>query len=236
MGLLDKIFGREPAQGQPGQTATPRAGSGPRDSGPQDSGPQDSGHQDSGPAGSEDERAIARYRYLLRTAPPEKLEQAHTEAFARLSPDQREQVLAELSQSLPPGEAPGTSDPQAMARAATRGEMQRPGYLERTFANPSRGGGMGMGGMFAGSMLGTIAGVVVGSAIAQSLFDGYADSPEAQGDPSAGGESSEGGSGEGDAGGGDTGGGDAGGEAGGTAFGGGDSGGGGDFGGDFGGI
>ena len=36
--------------------------------------------------GSTDEQAIARYRYLLRTAPPEAIEQAHAEAFAQLTP------------------------------------------------------------------------------------------------------------------------------------------------------
>ena len=31
---------------------------------------------------SEDEQALARYRYMLKTAPPETIEQAHIEAFA----------------------------------------------------------------------------------------------------------------------------------------------------------
>ena len=30
---------------------------------------------------SEDEQALARYRYMLKTAPPETIEQAHVEAF-----------------------------------------------------------------------------------------------------------------------------------------------------------
>jgi hypothetical protein len=35
---------------------------------------------------SADEQAIARYRYMLKTAPPETIEQAHAEAFgSRLS-------------------------------------------------------------------------------------------------------------------------------------------------------
>ena len=37
-----------------------------------------------------DDQAIARYRYLLRTAPPLTIEQAHAEAFAQLTPDQRQ--------------------------------------------------------------------------------------------------------------------------------------------------
>ncbi len=35
---------------------------------------------------SEDEIAIERYRYLLRTAPPDKIEEVHAEAFAKLTP------------------------------------------------------------------------------------------------------------------------------------------------------
>ena len=67
-----------------------------------------------------DEQAIERYRYLLRTAPPDQIEQAHREAFAGLSPEQRSAVLAELSKELPPGERPTSDDPQQLARAATR--------------------------------------------------------------------------------------------------------------------
>ena len=35
---------------------------------------------------SADDQAIARYHYMLKTAPPETIEQAHAEAFAKLSP------------------------------------------------------------------------------------------------------------------------------------------------------
>lgn len=172
---------------------------------------------------SEDERAIARYKYLLRTAPPERLEEVHAEAFGQLSAQQRQQLLGQLSQDLPAGEAPRSDDPRDLARAATRAEMRQPGYMQSAFAGP------GMGSMMAGSMLGTIAGVVVGSAIADSLFGGYEQSPEAsdagEGAADAGGADSPGA--EGDAAGGDFGG-DAGGDFGGD-FGGGDFGGFGDF-------
>lgn len=225
MGFLDRILGRSSHEPAPyPQPAQPQFGEG------------------QGAGSAEDQRAIARYRYLLRTAPPDQIEQAHLEAFSRLTPDQREQVLSELSRGLPAGERLSTSEPAAMARAATRAEMRDPGFMERTLGAQRRGGvgGIGVGGMFAGSMLGTIAGVVVGSAIAESLFDGYAESPEAQDDPTA----AEGGDGSGaeatdtsgqdttgeggDVGGGDVGGGDFGGDFGG-GFGGGDFGGG-DFG------
>lgn len=201
--------------------------------------------------GLSDEAAVERYRYLLRTAPPDAIEQAHVEAFERLTPDQRREVLQALSQQVSPAERPGNDDPQTLARAATRAEMRHPGTLERAFGGMGGGGmmgaGMGMGSMF----LTLIAGSFVGTAIAQSLFggdgsfaDGYAagnaDSADQGGADDAGGDTDAGG----DFGGGESSAGDFGGQSTGdtgTDFGGGDFGGGdfggGDFGGgDFGGI
>lgn len=257
MGFLDKLFGRSD-QTQPHQQASGgygQQGYGQQGYGQQGYGQPAPGYAPGPPAQGQqqvsDEQALARYRYLLRTAPPETIEQTHAEAFAQLTPEQRQQVLAQLSQDLPQGEAPRSDDPRDMARAATRAEMRQPGYLQSSLGGMGRGGRGGvMGGGFAGSMLGTVAGVVVGSMIASAIFDGYGDSPEAQEAGDSGeGLGSEGGGegalpddgGSGDAGG-DTGG-DAGGDAGfadagydasggGADFGGGDFGGG-DFGGGF---
>ena len=82
MGLLDRLLGRRPR--------------GERGYGPPSPPPR--------PA---DEQAIERYRYLLRTAPPDQIEQAHAEAFAQLTPEQRRQVLEQLSAA---GERPGGDD------------------------------------------------------------------------------------------------------------------------------
>jgi hypothetical protein len=123
--------------------------------------------------GSSDEQAIARYRYMLRTAPPEAIEQAHTEAFARLSPEQRRKVLEQLRAATPEGAGasePVLSDPQALARYATRAEIRQPGTLERTFGAMPAAGGLGFGGMIAGSLLGSMAGTVLGTAIAQDFL------------------------------------------------------------------
>ena len=43
-----------------------------------------------GTPSSDDDAPIARYRYMLKTAPPETIEQAHAEAFAQLTPEQRD--------------------------------------------------------------------------------------------------------------------------------------------------
>ena len=121
---------------------------------------------------SSDEQAVERYRYLLRTAPPETIEEAHAEAFASLTPEQRRMVLQELSSTLSPAEraagATEDDDPRSLARLATRAEMRQPGSLERTWsAMPA---GSGMGGLMMGNFMSTIAGVVVGSMIADAFL------------------------------------------------------------------
>ncbi|MFC9919222.1 hypothetical protein [Agromyces binzhouensis] len=128
---------------------------------------------------SEDELAIERYRYLLRTAPPESIEAVHAEAFSKLTPEQRQQVYRSLAEQAPAGERLVSDDPGALARAATRQELRQPGSMERAFAGApgaagaapgARGAAPSFGSMVGGSMLGTIAGVVIGSAIAQAFL------------------------------------------------------------------
>jgi len=124
-----------------------------------------------------DEAAIERYRYMLRTAPPEAIEQAHAEAFARLTPEQRHQVLAEVGAAVPPAERAASDDPASLARMATRAEMRQPGTMERVLGRPGGmgggmgGGGIGLGGMIAGGLLASVAGAFVGTAIAEQFFD-----------------------------------------------------------------
>ncbi|GAA5156902.1 hypothetical protein GCM10023321_33840 [Pseudonocardia eucalypti] len=119
-----------------------------------------------------DEVAIERYRYMLKTAPPETIEQAHAEAFAKLTPEQRQQVLNEMSTTVPPSERATSTEPKDLARMATRAEMAQPGTMERTLGGGRRGGmGMGMGGMIAGTLLASVAGAFIGTAIADAFFD-----------------------------------------------------------------
>jgi hypothetical protein len=157
MGLLDRLFGRK---GEPrAQSAAPtyRPGRG--------------GQQPSGA----DEQALQRYRYMLETAPPETIEQAHEEAFAKLTPAQRAQVLRELAAVTPEGKraalAGDRDDPKTLAWLATRAEMRQPGVMERTFG----GRGTGMGGMMAGTIFGSFVAGFVGSMIAEQFFDSVGD-------------------------------------------------------------
>jgi hypothetical protein len=153
MGLFDKIRERFAPPG-----STPATGSQRRYDAPA------GGRQSRDP----DEVAVERYRYMLRTAPPETIEQAHAEAFAKLTPEQRRRVLQDIGAELPPGELATSDDPRSLARMATRAEMRNPGMMERTLG---RGGGMGMGGVIAGSLLASVAGAFIGTAIADSFFD-----------------------------------------------------------------
>ena len=206
MGLLDRLFGRRrPSSPYPDQYGDPRYGEQPYErpyGAPPYGAQQPYGGQPAPTAPrSADEQAIERYRYLLRTAPPDQVEAAHAEAFGKLTPEQRRQVLEQLA-AVPGAERPRGDDAQSLARAATRAEIRRPGTLERAFGGGGGGhgpggygpggygpggygggpgygggygrggmGGMGMGSMIGGSLLGTVAGVVVGSAVADALFD-----------------------------------------------------------------
>lgn len=158
MGFLDRVFGRPEERSE-----ADRPG-------------------DRSPAAPTDEQAIERYRYLLRTAPPEALEEAHAEAFARLTREQRSEVLRRFGESLPGselGEA-RSGDPRAMARAATRAEVRDPGFLERTLGRGGMGMGGGMGGVFGTSLLGSLAGTFLGTAIASHFLHGLG-GPSAEG-------------------------------------------------------
>ena len=170
-----------------------------------------------------DQQAIERYQYMLRTAPPDDIERAHEEAFERLTPEQRQMVLRGLADQVPPSEM-GGDDPKSLARMATRAEMRQPGTIERTFGGA---GAPGLGSVF----LSTLAGAFVGTAIADAFFDNDASAPgsaESDATPAAEAHGEVSGSDAGD------GGGEFGGDFGGGDFGGGDFGGGDFGGGDFG--
>ena len=210
MGFFDRLLGRED------QPPTPPV--------PQRASP-------SQPARSDDEIAVERYQYLLRTAPPDTIEQVHTEAFGKLTEEQRQMLFQKLSENANPSERPTDAAPSSLAKAATRAEIQEPGSLQRAFGgNGGQGvggrGGPSFGSMMGSSILGTVAGFVIGSALVSAFMPPMDGATDASGSDSgdSGADSGDSGS---DAGGDTSGGGDFGG-------GGGDFGGGADFGGDFG--
>ncbi|WP_254678240.1 cation-transporting ATPase [Curtobacterium sp. SGAir0471] len=121
-----------------------------------------------------DKVALAKYDYLLRTASPDQIEQVHHDAFARLTPAQRQQVRDRLNSELPPHEHLRDDSSGGMARAMTRGEMSRPGLIRRVLGGSRRSGGSGgRGGAFAGGAavgagamaLGGLAVAVAGGAV-----------------------------------------------------------------------
>jgi hypothetical protein len=172
MGFLDRLFGRKEESQE--QAAAPTYPS--------------HGDREYQPPNA-DEQALQRYRYMLKTAPPETIEQAHEEAFAKLTPAQRAQALRELAAETPEGERAtlggGRDDPKSLARLATRSEMRQPGSIERIFGGTGRGPGMGgmMGGM-GGTLLGSLAAGFVGSIIAQQFLSSMGDDAFGEGDTS----------------------------------------------------
>jgi hypothetical protein len=145
MGLLDRLFGKD-------ATRAPRP-------------------EPASQAPVSNQQAIQRYRYMVRTAPPEALEQAQAEAFARLTPEQRRNIHAELTSVTPEAErgalAGAANDSRALARIATRAEIRQPGFMERAL------------GGFGGGLLTSFAAAFAGTMVAQSFFSAL--SPEAHG-------------------------------------------------------
>ena len=194
MGFLDRLLGRSEPKASPAPPAAPET--------------------------LTDEQALERYRYLVRTAPPDAIEQAHEQAFAALTPEQRQQALQDLSAEVPEQERATDDDPRSLARMATRAEVSRPGTVERAF-----GGGGVLGGA-GGLLLTSFAGAFVGTAIAQSLWGDFGGEGDGGGEADQSADADAGGdSGDAGADGGDAGGDFSGGDFGGGDFGGGDVGG-----------
>ncbi|HZX41190.1 MAG TPA: hypothetical protein VFE93_05075 [Myxococcaceae bacterium] len=111
------------------------------------------------------EEALARWRYVLRTAPPEALSAAHAEGLATLGDGARAEVLHRLRSALSaldPGEVV-PSDPQVLARAAERTERRAPGFLEHALASDARGR----------QLLGGLAAAVVGTSALAPFLRGF---------------------------------------------------------------
>jgi hypothetical protein len=154
--------------------------------GEQQYGQQQYGQRQAGRVSEADRIALGKYDYLLRTAEPEQLEQVHRDAFERLTPAQRELVLARLTEELPAHERPRSGSAADLARAATRGQTSRPGLMQRVLGGHGssnrgsrNGAAMFAGGAAAGAGVAAIGGVAVAvasgaaiSAVAGPLLSG----------------------------------------------------------------
>jgi hypothetical protein len=151
MGFLDRLFGTDSDEEYRRTTAQVKQASAAR---------------------SEDEIAVERYRYLLRTAPPETIEQVHEEAFAKLTPEQRRMLFTQLQADAPAGDAPQADDAHSLAVAATRSEMRQPGTMVKALGGGANAvnGAPGFGSMFASSLLGSVAGYVIASTLMSAFM------------------------------------------------------------------
>lgn len=104
--------------------------------------------------------AVSRYQYLLRTANPSQIEQAHEQAFAAMTPTERAEVLRALSTTA---EVPTDASASSLARSATRLEVQQPGALQRVLGNQASLGT---------TLLASLAAGFVGSAAWSSVTGG----------------------------------------------------------------
>jgi hypothetical protein len=178
MGIFDFLFGRKDKRQE--QEARPVSfGDGPVRLGGRHGGQFDAPASEQ----TENERALERYRYMLRTAPPETIEQAHAEAFERMTPEQRSYVLQALANELPAGERDAAlragADPRSLARTATRAELRNAGTMERTLGAHPGGAMGGIGGTLLASFAAGFAGSMVASAFFNAMSDPTAGESEA---------------------------------------------------------
>jgi hypothetical protein len=109
--------------------------------------------------------ALARWRYLVVTAPPEVLVAAHADGLAGLGADAQADVLHRVRtalSALEPG-AVAPREPEVLVRAAARAERRAPGFLERALSTDAPGR----------QALTTLASAVVATAVATPFLRGF---------------------------------------------------------------
>lgn len=88
----------------------------------------------------DDDEVYDRYQRTMQHAPPEVVEDAHVEAFRRLPPEQRAQIVQQFQQASQDPRQPfnyGFSggdqdyDPRQMARMARQAQQQQPDLLQQ---------------------------------------------------------------------------------------------------------
>lgn len=106
-----------------------------------------------------EDQAVRQYRYLLRTAPVDALEAAHTQALLRLSDAARAELLRTVQDILVTGMRLTPSDINSLGHLMTLGERRTPGALVSAYSPEP---------------LHSLATEVIGSEAVFGLFGGYA--------------------------------------------------------------
>ncbi|MFB2600309.1 hypothetical protein ACEXQE_21160 [Herbiconiux sp. P17] len=123
----------------------------------------------SAPAKPADERAVAEYERLLRTAPPDTIEKVHVEAFSKLTPAQLDILYDRFTANASTAEdRPADAQPATLAKTATQVEQKKPGTLQRVMGDDASSGTLNT---YVGlSILDT----VIWYSIASTLWTGFA--------------------------------------------------------------
>jgi hypothetical protein len=109
--------------------------------------------------GYSDQEVVNRYNQVATQLPPQQYMQAAEAAFARMTPEQRQEFGQYMQQqaqanNLPIGQGGNYEDPRQLAQITTQMHQQQPGMLSQLLGGALGGGSQGgMGGML-GGMLG----------------------------------------------------------------------------------
>lgn len=124
------------------------------------------------------ERTLQRYRLIVRTAPPDDMEEAYVAAFSAVRAEQRVRLPGELAQALPEAQRANIylnqHDPQTLAQIAIAVEKHQPGSTERVL----RAVDGGLSGLASSELMNTFATAFVDSRTAQRFFDNLARDPD----------------------------------------------------------
>ncbi|MFJ3405353.1 cation-transporting ATPase [Promicromonospora sp. NPDC090134] len=170
--IAGAVTGRDQQQGAPGQGYPGQQHGYP--SAPQGYPATRHGYPGAPGVTDADRQAIARYDYLMQTADPHQVERIHAEAFARLTPAQRQEVLRRMQTELPPHEQPRSADPVELSRAAGRSEARRPGSMRSVLAKVGTRGAVAGVAVGAVGILGVVASGAVVSSVAGPLLENAA--------------------------------------------------------------
>jgi len=108
--------------------------------------------------GYSDQEVIDRYQQVAPQLPPDVYQQSAEQAFARMSPQERQQFAEYMRQQaqrqnvqIPDFNQDGVDDrfqqdPRALAQATARVQQQQPGFLGGLFGGGGGGGGSSQGG------------------------------------------------------------------------------------------